>query len=123
MAMVHAREEQRPVRRMRRAPPATAGTGTARDRLRPALTVAPMTSLGPAGVLELQRLAGNRATSSLLTGAAGRPTIQRYDTGEHAQMGSDETVVVNGVTFTQKEMTAMADLFGTVEDMERMQPY
>lgn len=68
--------------------------------------------------MELQRLAGNRAVTSLL----GRPAVQRYDTGEHAQMGSDELVVVNGVPFTQKQMTAMADLYDTVDDMKKADP-
>src|SRR5262245_37850932 len=52
----------------------------------------------------------------------GGPTVQRYDTGEHGQMGSDEQVVVNGVAFTQKQMTAMADLYDTVEEMQKAPP-
>jgi hypothetical protein len=84
-----------------------------RQRPRPAAPPAPWT-----GLLELQRRAGNRAVTSVL----GRPTVQRYDSGEHAQMGSDEVVVVNGVSFTQKQMTAMADLYDTVDDMKKASP-
>lgn len=84
-----------------------------RPRQRRAAPAAPW-----AGLLELQRRAGNRAVTALL----GRPAVQRYDTGEHAQMGSDEVVVVNGVRFTQKQMTAMADLYDTVDDMKKASP-
>ena len=66
-------------------------------------------------LLDLQRQAGNRAISRSFP-------LQRYDTGEHAQMGSDAPIVINGVTFTRKQLTAMGDLYDTAEDMEKADP-
>jgi hypothetical protein len=67
-------------------------------------------------VLNLQRGAGNRAAGALISQRRAR-TLQRLDTGEHAQVGSDEIVHVNGVEFTRKQLTTMGDFYATADDM------
>jgi hypothetical protein len=69
-------------------------------------------------ILGLRSAAGNRAVAEALGQPRGGPrALARYDTGEHAQMGSDRTVTVNGVPITEAEMTAMGDLYETPQAM------
>jgi hypothetical protein len=35
--------------------------------------------------------------------------VQGHDTGEHLQMGTNDVVVVNGVSFTRAQLVAMGD--------------
>jgi hypothetical protein len=77
-----------------------------------------------ARILELQRTAGNRAVSGLLTDF----TVQRYEAGEHAKFGAvegeqEKTVKVTSsdkqvVTMTYGEMMAMGDLFENFDQMQ-----
>ncbi len=77
---------------------------------------------GPAlSVLEMQRLAGNRAIASLVgereAGRGHDPSeVRRYISGEHAMVGArkgeeETTLEVNGVRMTYGEWTALADHF------------
>jgi hypothetical protein len=74
-----------------------------------------------ASLVNLQRSAGNRAVAELV--ARRRPLpVQRFDTGEHAQIGSGEVVHVNGVEFTRRQLTAMGDFYATYDDMVKAPP-
>jgi hypothetical protein len=87
---------------------------------------------GPLGILRLQRQAGNGAVATMLgrssvasggtstaglsiawSAAGAQPDLrlQLYEAGEHAQVGSTATVMVNGVALTQGELNAMGDFF------------
>jgi hypothetical protein len=58
---------------------------------------------------------GNRAVGRLL---ARERLLARYDTGEHAQFGSDQVVFERGdVKITEAEMVTMGDLYERPEDM------
>lgn len=63
-------------------------------------------------LLDLQRAAGNAAVSW-----AFAPKLQRYGTGEHAQMGGARTVMLHGLPVTESELLTMGDLYLTPEDM------
>jgi hypothetical protein len=60
----------------------------------------------------LQRTAGNAAVARLM-----RPTLARYEAGEHSQMGAARTVTINGATMTEGELLALGDFYATGEDM------
>jgi hypothetical protein len=64
-------------------------------------------------ILSLQRAAGNRAVSALL---------QRYEAGEHAQVGGPGTVTVNGVEMTEGEVNAMGDFYNSPGEMTSAPP-
>jgi hypothetical protein len=74
-----------------------------------------------ASLMSLQRSAGNRAVADLVARQRPRP-VQRFDTGEHAQVGSGEIVRVNGVEFTRRQLTAMGDFYATYDDMVKAPP-
>lgn len=84
----------------------------------------PVDESGHAGLLSLQRTAGNQAVARWLrVQAVGSPPshqlIQRYDTPEHVQFGAAAAdVTVAGITMTQGEMISMADFFVDVDQME-----
>lgn len=48
--------------------------------------------------------------------------VQRFDTGEHAQMGPDEPIMVNGVKFTRRQLVAMGDLYENYDQMSHADP-
>jgi hypothetical protein len=75
-------------------------------------------------ILGLRSAAGNRAIAEALglEPRGGPRVLARYDTGEHAQIGSDKIVTVNGVQITEAEMTAMGDLYETPYAMYRADP-
>jgi hypothetical protein len=81
-----------------------------------------------ASVLALQRSAGNAAVVRLLAGGGrdvrrtGAPRLSRYEAGEHAQFGSDEKVMVNGVPISKGNIIAMGDFFRSPEDMQKADP-
>jgi hypothetical protein len=86
----------------------------ARDPAKPAL---PGARRPTAGILRLQRAVGNRAIARLVAGEPRR-VLARYDTGEHAQFGSDQVVFERGdVKITEAEMVTMGDLYERPEDM------
>lgn len=76
---------------------------------------------GPSGVhplLRAQALVGNRAVAGLVRDVAAPRALARFDTGEHAQFGSDKVVFVReDVQITEQEMVAMGDFYERVEDM------
>jgi hypothetical protein len=85
--------------------------------------VAPATPVTAANVLRLQRSAGNRAVSGMVDRSRERRSaLQRYEAGEHAQVGGPETVMVNGVEMSQGEVNAMGDFFGSPNAMQSASP-
>lgn len=72
------------------------------------------------GLGALQRAAGNRAVTALVTAARPpAPVVQRYETEEHATLGAPGTrVTVAGIDMSQGEMLTMGDFFTGVEQME-----
>jgi hypothetical protein len=84
----------------------------------------------PSDLLALQRKAGNAAVARWLArdrdeparSPAGRRQLSRYEAGEHAQFGSDEKVMVNGVPISKGNIIAMGDFFRTPEDMNSAPP-
>jgi hypothetical protein len=68
-------------------------------------------------IARLQRSAGNHAVTAL---------IQRYDAFEHAKEGDKaagkRTLQVGGETLTSGEMNALADLYGTPDDLLKADP-
>jgi hypothetical protein len=84
--------------------------------------VTPRPSTGPSvqrRILALQSTLGNRGFRQV-TGA-GERRLARFDTGEHAQFGSDDIVYVRGdVQITESEMIALGgDLYERPEDLEQ----
>jgi hypothetical protein len=91
--------------------------------------------LDPSTLLALQRTAGNVAVARWVArGQDGDPveppsrprpatrTLSRYEAGEHARFGGDDTVLVNGVPISRGNIIAMGDFFRTPEDMNRADP-
>ncbi len=75
-------------------------------------------SSGAHPLLRAQALVGNRAVADLIRDPGGPRVLARFDTGEHAQFGSDKIAFVRGdVQITEQEMVAMGDLYERVEDM------
>lgn len=78
-------------------------------------------------ILSLQRLAGNEAVAELMGNRPRvRPTmrLQRYEAGEHAQMGAREgeaekVFVINGVRIMYGEMIALGDFYRDLTDVTR----
>lgn len=79
----------------------------------PAKEPPPRREPAPRRILALQRSAGNRAVSALL---------QRYEAGEHAQVGGTGTVNVNGVEMTPGEVNAMGDFYNSPGEMMSAPP-
>jgi hypothetical protein len=54
------------------------------------------------------------------------PAVQRYDSYEHASTGDaaagGATLTVNGVQITSGEVNALADLYATLEDLQKADP-
>lgn len=79
-------------------------------------------------IQELQHRHGNGEVARMLvqtrerSTARGSAVVQRYDTGEHAQMGSKEIVVVNGVEFTRAQIGAMGDFYESYDQMKHADP-
>ncbi|MEO5901048.1 MAG: hypothetical protein ABIR68_13120 [Ilumatobacteraceae bacterium] len=73
-------------------------------------------------VIGLQRQIGNRATADLMRRRGAPIIVQRFDTGEHAQMGSDKPIVIRGVSFTRKQLTAMGDFYKDFDEMNNADP-
>lgn len=72
--------------------------------------------------LGLQRQAGNRATAALLARGGRTPAVQRLDTGEHAQLGTNEVVNVNGVPFTRSQLLTMGDFYESYDQLKKADP-
>ena len=75
-----------------------------REGRRPA-TPSPGTAPAPApvdAITRLQQSAGNRAVSAL---------VARLGTGEHAQLGGNRQVTINGVTMTEGEVVTLGDFY------------
>jgi hypothetical protein len=53
-------------------------------------------------ITRLQQTAGNRAVATL---------VMRLGTGEHAQLGGNRQVTINGVTMTEGELLTLGDLY------------
>ena len=62
------------------------------------------------------------SVGQLVRGRGSPIVVQRFDTGEHAQMGSDEPIMVNGVMFTRKQLIAMGDFFESYDQMSHADP-
>jgi hypothetical protein len=60
-------------------------------------------------ITRLQQSAGNRAVAALLD----RPKVMRLGTGEHAQLGGNRQVTINGVTMTEGEAITLGDFYLT----------
>lgn len=75
-------------------------------------------------LLQLQRSAGNHAVTSLLDRTD--PVVQRYESGEHALMGDKAagagSFTISGVELTAGEINAMADLYGSLDDIRHADP-
>ncbi len=65
----------------------------------------------------LQRTAGNAAVARMLEPRPPERVLARYEAGEHAQMGSDRVVEINGASMTEGEMIALGDFYATAEDL------
>src|SRR5215467_14424092 len=89
----------------------------------PARVPGPDLPAGPAGAVHelqtLQRLAGNAAVHNLLQ-------VQRYDAFEHAGEGDkvpgSQTITVGGVNLTSGEINALADLYGSPDEVYHADP-
>ena len=63
---------------------------------------------------------GNRQVARRVAFAPQRPVLARFGAGEHSQLGSADTVDVNGVQLTEGQLIAMADLVGSYEDLKKI---
>ena len=88
----------------------------ARRRLGPAPSSDNLLYVRP--LLALQGVAGNQATAELIRSRRLPPLLQRFDTGEHAQMGTDDVMVINGVSFTRAQLVAMGDFYQDYDQMK-----
>lgn len=120
----------------RRPVPATGTTHATTPHQSPAARSA---DHDPTALLALQRSVGNRAVTGALTALGTRTAdesvadgyakvlpaaaersavvLQRYEAGEHAQVGGKTDVVVNGVPMTQGEVNAMGDFFASASQL------
>jgi hypothetical protein len=73
-------------------------------------------------LLALQRLAGNEAVTELIGRSTPVLRLQRYESGEHAQMGArphekEKVFDINGVAVTYGEMIALGDFYPDINDV------
>ncbi len=79
-------------------------------------------------IARLQQSAGNAAVGRVLSRRAkpGGPQIARYDSFEHAKAGDkapgSQTVKIAGETVTSGEINALADLYGSPEELAKANP-
>ena len=64
---------------------------------------APLRLIGPADVLRLQSLAGNRSVQRVLTPVPAAPVIQRYQAGDEGHGGIEQRALT-GIGFTKAEV-------------------
>jgi hypothetical protein len=75
--------------------------------------------LVPVDLLALQRAAGNRTVTRLLRRSRA---ILRYGTGEHAQLGGQRSVDINGVNVSEGELVALGDFTRALSRCTRQTP-
>src|SRR5260370_39347925 len=76
-------------------------------------------NITPARVIRLQRIYGNQFVQ--------RSLAQRYEAFEHATEGDkakgSRTTTINGVPLTSGELNAMADLYGSPDELAKSSPH
>ena len=72
----------------------------------------------PATMLFWQQHAGNAAVARVLGARPGRPTLARYEAGEHIVIGSPgKTLKIGSLDVTEAELQAMGDFYKSPEAM------